>query len=128
MEEAIRALLLSNAPVAALCGNRVNWGTHPQGAALPGVVLNVISGAPGYTLTSADGLTPSRVQVDCYANSYGAAKALARAVTSALSGHRSGGLRGVFLQNEQDSREGGSNEATRPWRVRLDFTTVWRMT
>jgi len=73
-----------------------------------------------------DHLLSARIQVDCYADTYGAAKAASRAATTALNGHRGGGFRGVFWEGARDSREGGSNEADRPYRVSLDFMVNWR--
>lgn len=126
MEEQLRARLLATAGVTALVGQRINWGAHPQGEAFPALVLTVISGAEGYTLTGRDGLLQGRVQVDCYAATYGAAKVLSRAVVASLGGYSSAGFRGVFHVGTRDSREGGSNEAERLFRVSLDFTTHWR--
>lgn len=123
MEEAIRTRLLST---VALDGVPVNWGAHPQGAALPGIVLTVVSAAEGLTLKGPDGLSQGRVQVDCYAATYGAARATARAVIAALYGWRSGQMRLVEHVATRDSREGGSNEADRPYRTSLDFMTHWR--
>lgn len=127
MEEALRSLLLASSGVTALApAARINWGTHPQGTALPGVVLNVISDAEGYTMAGRDGLSQGRVQVDCYATTYSQAKQLSRAVRAALSGYRGGGFEGVFHSGTRDSRDGGANEADRPFRVSLDFNTHWR--
>jgi hypothetical protein len=124
MEEAFRAILLASSGVTALApASRINWGAHPQGAALPGVVLNTISDAQGYNLQGPDGHFEGRVQVDCYAPTYSKAKQLSRAVRAVLDGHRGGGFQGVFLAGSRDTREGGANEAERPFRVSLDFTT-----
>ena len=127
MEEAFRALLTGSAAVVALVpASRINWGAHPQGQPLPGVVLTVVSGAEGLTLQGPDGLSAGRVQVDCYAPSYGQAKQISRAVIAVLHGYRAGGLRLVTHVATRDSREGGTNEAERLFRVSLDFTTAWR--
>lgn len=121
MEELLRALLLNDGGVGAHAGNRINFGTHPQGQPLPAIVLNTISDLEGYTLSGPEGVSQARVQVDCYAQTYGAAKLLSRAVRSLLSGYQNGALQGVFLAGLRDGREGGSNEAERPYRVSLDF-------
>lgn len=129
MEEAFRALLTGSAAVTAVVpASRINFGSHPQGAALPGIVLNVIDDAEQYTYQGPDRLSRGRVQVDCYAHSYAQAKQVSRLVRTLLSGYSGGGFQGVFHDNTQDSREGGSNEAERPYRVRLDFTTNWSVT
>ena len=129
MEEALRALLTSSAAVTAIApAARINWGTHPQGAPLPALVLNVISDAEGLTMQGPDGLSEGRMQADAYAMTYGEAKQLSRAVRAVLHGHSGGGFDLVQHVATRDSREGGSNEAERPFRVSLDFTTAWRAT
>jgi hypothetical protein len=127
MEEAFLAILLGTSGVTALVpASRINWGAHPQGTGSPYIVLNVISDAQGLVMNGPDNLSRGRVQVDCYAPSYPAAKAIARAIIPALHGYRSGGFRLVQHDATRDSREGGSNEAERLFRVSLDFTTNWR--
>lgn len=128
MEEELRTLLLANTAIAALVGVRIDWGARPQGQPLPAMVLNTIFAAEGYRLAGVDGLHRARVQIDCYGASYSSAKLLSRAVIEALSGYRGGGFRGVFHVGTRDRREGGSNEADRPFHVSLDFTTHWRET
>lgn len=126
MEEELRARLLASGPVTAICSDRVNWGAHPQGQPLPALVLAIVSDARGLTYSGPDGLHQARVQIDAYAPGYMAAKSLARAVRAALEGYRGGGFRGVFLDTVRDGREGGTNEADRPFRISMDFQTHWR--
>lgn len=126
MEEAFRAALMASAGVTALVGQQVNWGAHPQGAALPGIVLTLIDDAEGHTYTGRDGLSQGRVQVDCYAPDFRQAKLVARAVRAALDGYAGGNFSGVFLAASRDGREGGTDEADRPFRCSLDFLTHWR--
>jgi hypothetical protein len=121
MEEELRALLLADSGVSSHAGTRVNFGAHPQGQPFPAVVLNTISQTEGYTLQGPNGIAQARVQVDCYGDSYGAAKQLSRAVRSLLSGYQHGALQGDFLAGTRDSREVGSNDAARPYRSSLDF-------
>lgn len=127
MEEAFRAALIGASAVTSLVPVRsINWGEHPQGGGLPSIVMHVISGAEGLTLKGPDGLSQGRVQVDCRGESKASAKAVSRAVIATLHGYRSGGLRLVAHVATRESREGGSNEAERAFRVSLDFTTSWR--
>ncbi|MDZ7906335.1 MAG: DUF3168 domain-containing protein [Cypionkella sp.] len=128
MEEAFRARLLASSGVTALCGTRIDWGSRAQGALLPAIALHGISGAENYHLKGPDGLLQARVQVDCWAMSYGSAKALSRAVLASLSGYRGGNFRGVFHEATRDDRESGTNEATRPFRTSLDFNVNWKGT
>lgn len=126
MEEDFRAILLAAAGVTAIAATRIDWVSHPQGAGGPYVVLNLIDDAEGLTYAGPDGLSQGRVQVDCYAPSYSVAKALARAVRSALDGYQAGDFAGIFLETSRDTREGGSNEAERLFRCGLDFMTHWK--
>lgn len=126
MEEELRTILLGTGALTAIVGSRVDWSTRPQGTALPAVTLHVVSGAEGYTLKSRDGLLKSRVQIDCWGVTYASAKTTSRAVITALSGARDGGFRGMFHESTRDDREGGTNEADRPFRVGLDFSVNWK--
>lgn len=129
MEEDFRALLLAG-PVAALVpAGAVNWGEHPQGAGAPYIVLEVISAGEGLHMKGPDGLERFRVQADCYAAGYGAAKGLARALRGQLHGYRGGGFRLIEHADSRDhGRGGGSNEAERLHRVGVDFIVHWRQT
>ena len=125
MEEEFRAILLSSIGLSALVGDRINWGAHPQGQAFPAIVLNTISDIDGITMDGPMRLTQGRVQADCYADTYGVAKLLSRAVLSVLHGYSSGALQGVFHAGSRESRESGPTEADRPFRVSIDFETVF---
>ncbi|ABN78420.1 DUF3168 domain-containing protein [Cereibacter sphaeroides] len=124
MEQALRALLLASSGVTALTEKRVNFGSHPQGAGFPYVVLNTISDREGLTVNGPDGLQQARVQIDCFAETYMAAKQLSRAVRAVLHGHSGGGFQGVFLDGARDLREPG-DDTGRPYRVSLDFLTIY---
>lgn len=134
MEEDLRDLLLTAAETGTLLteDTPVNWGVHPQGAGLPGVVLNRIGGAEGYTQAGPDGLTRAAVQIDVYALDQAVAVRLAREVKGVLSGHRGAGtlgfFEGIFLTATRSGREGGTNEAERPFRQSMDFDVKWRAT
>jgi hypothetical protein len=125
MKTEFRALLMNSAAVSALVGPRVDFGSRVQGDPLPALVLNVISGAEGLTQQGPDGLHQNRVQVDCYALTAGAVEQLSAAVIGLLHGYRGGGFDLVQHVATRDGREGGTNEADRPFRVSLDFETSW---
>lgn len=125
MEEEFRALLKGAPSVAAIVAGRVNFGTHPQGQPLPGIVLNTVSDQQDVDLDGPVGVGAARVQVDCYAADYGAAKWLGRAVLAVLNGYAGGGFQGIFHAGSRDGQEGGTNEADRPSRVSMDFLTTF---
>lgn len=128
MEEALIARLLGSAAVIALISNRVFPGAVPQGAPMPAIVLNVLTGAPLYADDGECGLAETRVQIDSWADSYAAAKKLGRAVHQALSAF-DGTVNGVefqsvTLEDERDLRESGANAAEYRYRNSRDFI-VW---
>lgn len=115
MDTALRARLL-----AQIADTPVDWLMNAQAATLPRVVLQQVSGLPVYDLDGPTGLERSRVQVDCYAATVAAAKALARAVDAALSGWHAGDIRGVFRDSMRDlPTDTGSGETAA--RVSLDY-------
>ena len=69
-----------------------------------------------------DGLAESRVQVDAWAETYGAAKATARAVCAAMEGAGApdGPIRAAFKATERDLSEADGRLA----RISLDFI-IW---
>jgi hypothetical protein len=128
MRAALRSALLAHAPTVAIAGDRINWGEHPQGAPRPYVVLQAVSDVEGMTLEARNGLAQTRVQVDCYAMTMKGAVDLAAAVQTRLFGYRAGAIRNVEYLTTRDGREGGANEADRPFRVSMDFLVHWRST
>ena len=127
MEEQIRAALLASSGVTALVAGRVNFGAHPQGEPLPALVLTTVSDVSDHTLSAPDGTPEARVQVDAYAPTYAGAKQLSRAVRAVMDGYSGGAIQGAFLASARDSREGGTNEAERPFRVSMDFMVRYSM-
>lgn len=122
MEEEFLALV-----IAATSANpkAIGWMTAPQGVGYPKVVLNVINDAEGLTMNGPNGLFEGIVQADVYSLKRAEAKAVARAIRSGLHGYKSGGFSLIIHERTRDSREGGGNEAERPFRVSMDFTTGW---
>jgi len=125
VEEELRTLLRSTSSVTSIVGQRIEWVAQPQGAALPAIVLNTVSGFDGIHMNGT-GPYEGRVQADCYGLTYTTAKTASRAVIEALNAYRGGGF--LFIQHvsTRDSREGSSNEAERPYRASLDFNITWR--
>lgn len=116
MEEAITQLL------SGVAGGRRFWVRAPQSAQRPFIVLNRVSGVRDYHFRGPSGFVQSRVQADVYADSYTAAKNTARAVRNALSGHSSGTIQLIQLDNERDLPASDAGEATHLFRTSLDLT------
>jgi hypothetical protein len=88
MEEAFPSLLTGASGVTDLVGTRIYWGRRSQStSALPAIVLTRVSGVRDYHMLDASGLVQSRVQVDCFAESYASAKSTARAVRDAVNSY-----------------------------------------
>lgn len=122
MEAALITRLLATAGVTALVSTRINWSRRPQGSALPAVVLHRVSGTPDVHHGGASGLVVSRVQVDCWAASYGSAKAIARAVQTAITAQSftQGATRfDVILVDSE--RDDSTDETTPLFRTSLDL-------
>ena len=130
MEEALIDLLKGHAALTAIIGTspaRIYWMRAPQNTVRPYVVMQVISSIPDVAHSGPTGIIASRVQIDIYGDTYGAAKAVARAITGRLSGFR--GLRlsitfdGIFKAGERDDFE-DSASTDKLFRTSMDFF-VW---
>lgn len=128
LEAAFIALMLADAPIGAIVGTRIYPQSRPQGSTLPAITSTRISGGPLYADEGEIGLEFARIQVDCWALTYGTAKLLADAVTRHLSGfqglHSGKVFQDISLDLERDLREGGGDAAQYPFRTGLDFM-VW---
>lgn len=128
MREQIRAYLLADAEVARLVGARVAWGLRPRAAVLPAVALAVIDSERDYAMQRPTGLVRARVQVDCWAQTYGDAVYVSRAVRAALSGLRATldgvEILGAFADLERDMSEeddSGASPLDALFRISTDF-------
>lgn len=102
MKESLTQRLLAAAPVAAICGDRINWGLNPQGSARPCVRLTQVSNPRRYHLKGETNLYAARVQVDCFGDSYTTADALRTAIIADLSAQGWDLIRVVFIIDERD--------------------------
>ncbi len=129
MEKDLIGLLLANAPIVAIVGDRVTPLARTQGAALPAIVVQRIGNGPEYADDGEVGIESARVQIDCWAETYGAAKDLSGAVRDALSAladviQGSTTFLYIVLEEERDLREPGGNAPEYLFRVSMDFL-VW---
>lgn len=81
---ALRARLIADAAVSAVT-TRFHWGIVPQGKSLPYARLQTISDVRPEHLKGYDAARVTRVQVDCFADSYSTARSLAEAVIAATA-------------------------------------------
>lgn len=82
--EAVTYRLLHDAAVTAIAQARVNWMVRPQSEALPAVTLQVVSDPRTSHLKGEDDARFTRLQADCWAETYLGAVDLAFAVIRAM--------------------------------------------
>lgn len=123
MEEDFRALLLAATAVTDIVASRIDYGGGPQGQETPRIALWTISDQSRHVLSGPEAMSTGRVQVDCYGSTYKEAATLARAVRASLDGVRDANFQGIFHAGTVGTREGGSNEVSRPFLLSLDFIT-----
>lgn len=115
MEDALRALLVGDVAVTALVGQRVYWGTIPQGSAAPSVAMYVITRLSSYTMQGSDGLEESRIQIDVRDTELARAWQVRDAIKSLISGYRGTvqgiALQGLFLVSERQRFESIGSES-----------------
>lgn len=110
--------LREDAGLSALVGNKVFALVIPQGTKLPCITFQRIGGMPANTLSGHSGLEEIDLQIDVWARDYDEAKAIAKAVRSAMP--PSGPQFGAHLIEDQDLYEDGTNY----FRVNMEFK-VW---
>jgi hypothetical protein len=84
MDFALRARLIAASPVRALVAQRVTWVQRPQASALPAITLQLVTDDRTQSFAGFDGLQPGYVQIDAWALSYVAAKALKEVIIATL--------------------------------------------
>lgn len=81
----LRNRLVADTAVSAVVGTRVYWDIVPQTATLPYVVLTIVSDPRPEHLKGYQSARVTRVQTDCYAASFGAAKQLGSKIVQAVA-------------------------------------------
>jgi len=121
MEAALTSLLLADAGLTALVGDRVHWLRLPQEVDVkPYINLQRVSGARDYTMAGASGYAMGRVQADVWGLTYGSVKATAQALLAALSGYRGPTIQGVFVESERDDTGDDAGGVNRLYRTSVD--------
>jgi hypothetical protein len=109
---------LSNAQTSA--GDRVYPRKLKQGAQLPALVYFKVSGGINYVSNGQSGLETPRYQINCWAETYIAARALADEVKTLLSGYQGAmgneTVTAAFIEDDQDD----DDPETEREMVRLD--------
>jgi hypothetical protein len=117
MESYLRTLLLD-------LGYPVAWLVMPQGTALPYIILTRVSGRDRVILRGRTGDMDGRVQIDCFALSYGQVLSMSNSVRDLLSGHSGGAIKSATLQATRDLADPAGGDVIQ--RISLDFMVRWR--
>jgi len=126
-EIAIYTILKDTSAVSSLVGARIYPLKAPPKVTKPFVTYQRISGDRWRSFDGPTGTAQPRIQVDCYATTYAAAKALADAIRQNLDGYAgtvtttSGAVRigGISLMTDRDLFEDDIDPVL--YRVSMDF-------
>lgn len=123
IEKAIRSILVANNTVKAIT-TRCYPATLPQDPTYPLILFSKVTGMRDHHLQGPSGLAHPRFQVEAWATTYDAAKALANAIRGALDGYKGtvGTVRigSILSESERDVYE----DAVSCHRTIMDFF-VW---
>lgn len=92
---ALHSRLTGAAPVSAIVGTKVYWVKVPQNQARPYIRLQTISDTRPQHLQGYDSARVTRVQCDCFAETYAVARDLAEKVIAAVA--TPGTFGGIFF-------------------------------
>jgi hypothetical protein len=123
MEETLLAAAKADAAVIALAANRGTWSVRPQGGVLPDYVMHAVSGIEHQHMDGPANLKDARVQIDCLAQSYAEAKALARAMIALFNGQALTGIQGIFVEDQRDD-SGPDADETMIFRTSVDLRVL----
>jgi hypothetical protein len=118
---AVVTRLRTEAATAALLGSRIYPLVLPQAPMLPALAYTRISQGEQFTSNGPSGLRRVRIQLDCYAETYDAARALADAVRNALNGWRDLSLGVQVAKLAPDSEQDLHEDEVGSYRVTMDF-------
>ena len=84
IETDLYSTLTGDAGVSSLVGTRVYPNPAPEGASKPLISYQLVAGTRISTIPGTGDAIRKRIQINCHANTYSSAKAVAAAVISAL--------------------------------------------
>lgn len=138
IEAGLFSHLAANAAVSALVANadntkRIYPHRAPQGATFPRVTYFRVDSQHKHHMTAAAGHVEARLQIDCWALTYAAAKSLADAVRVALDGYRGTwspeSVRSCLLIDQRDQHEAPAQaDDGGIYRVSMDFRVAFTET
>lgn len=131
IEKSVYVLLSDDACIIEAAGNRIYPMVVPQGANLPAITYQILSTVGISVLSGPTNLKERRLQINCWAETYDAAEALAHKVGRALDGYRNTAedvkIWGIELIDEGDVlADHKSAQVLRRYGRRLDFRIHYR--
>lgn len=127
MEAGLNAHLLADAGVSAIAAARIFPVNLPEEIGGPSVTYRVISNIEDYTLDGSTGMMLARIQIDAWAEVYGDAKQLAKAVHDALNDFTGTFPDGTAVENVwlANAATDGFDADARLYRVQADFRLIY---
>jgi len=117
VEQQIIQVLTGGSPLPTAAGNNVYALVLPDNSSLPAITFQRISSTPVNDFSGHSGLDQVRMQVDCWAMTYGASKALAVQVRELMT---EAGFK-ALLATDRDDYE----QDTQIYRASTDYM-VWQ--
>lgn len=87
IETDLYSTLSTDSGVTALISTRIYPNPAPEGAQKPLISYQLVAGSRISTIPGTGDATRKRIQINCHANTYSSAKAVAAAVEAALEGN-----------------------------------------
>lgn len=122
MEAALTALL------ASVAGGRRFWTRAPANyptattpLARPYVVMTRAGGRRDYHMTGQSDPVMSRVQIDCYGDTYDSVRSVIAAIVSILSGYSGGDIQAIFVEGERDLPAADAGDVSLMFRKSIDI-------
>lgn len=130
MNEALTALLLGHVPLADLITDRVHWGRQPAHAkGFPYLNLTRVFAPRDYHMRGETDLRKTRVQIDIWAETFGAADAVQDTLASVLSGFRGSlegvSFQGIFIVGSRDLTDQTTGGERQLFRISVDYQISW---
>ena len=133
IETAIVYILGEDVGVSAIVGTKIYPMVVPQNAVMPAITYQKISGQWQIQMDGPHNMSEERFQINCWASTYGGAKALCEAVRDVLNGYDSAvnvvDFHVMTLENEMDLLvEIPDERGARRYARAMDFNVWYRIT
>ena len=128
LETGLYSYLKGQAAVNAVTGNRIYPIRLPQNVTFPAIAYTRISGQRVHVMGAISGVASPRIQIICWAETYGAAKDLAEIVRLVLDNY-SGAMGGTtviasLIDDDADMEDAAPNTGRKLYGVRTDYE-IW---